>query len=344
MTIKDIARECGVGISTVSRVLNNKPDVSEEVRQKVLAAVEANGYIPNNSARDLVKSRSDAIGVVVRGTGNLFFSDMLKTITAEIAARGYDMVLRFIGTDEDEVKTGAILEREKKLRGLLFLGGRFNYTPGEMSLIGIPYVCCSYTNSFGSLRESDFSSVSIDDFKTAFDAVSVLIEAGHRRIAAFFDDCADASISELRYEGYRAALERHGLQADPALVVQTGGFEMEDAYSAMLKLIESGAAFTAAFVESDMMAIAAAKALRERGRRIPQDCSVIAIDGLKLSEYMSPTLTTMVQPCDEIGRESVRILLSVLEEGAPSVHLRPVAHLRAGGSVAICPVVQDAQN
>ena len=78
MTIKDIARECGVGISTVSRVLNNRPDVSEEVRKKVLAAVEANGYIPNNSARDLVRSRSDAIGVLVRGTGNLFFSDISK--------------------------------------------------------------------------------------------------------------------------------------------------------------------------------------------------------------------------------------------------------------------------
>ena len=186
MTIKDIARECGVGISTVSRVLNNRPDVSEEVRKKVLAAVEASGYIPNNSARDLVRSRSDTIGVVVRGTGNFFFTDMLKTMSREIDSSGYDMVLRFIATNEDEVKAGAILEREKKLRGLLFLGGRFNYTASEMSLIGVPYVCCSYTNSFGSLRESDFSSVSIDDFKTAYDAVSVLIAAGHRRIAAFF--------------------------------------------------------------------------------------------------------------------------------------------------------------
>ena len=118
---------------------------------------------------------------------------------------------------------------------------------------------------------------------------------------------------------------------------------MEDAYRGMMKLIESGEAFTAAFIESDMMAIAAAKALRESGRRIPQDCSVIAIDGLKLSEYMSPTLTTMVQPCEEIGRESVRILLSVLEDNAPSVHLRPVAHLRQGGSVMALPLVQDAQ-
>ena len=334
MTIKDIARECGVGISTVSRVLNNRPDVSEEVRKKVLAAVEASGYIPNNSARDLVRSRSDTIGVVVRGTGNLFFTDMLKTMSREIDTSGYDMVLRFIAINEDEVKAGAILEREKKLRGLLFLGGRFNYTASEMSLIGVPYVCCSYTNSFGSLRESDFSSVSIDDFKTAYDAVSVLIAAGHRRIAAFFDFCDDHSISELRYGGYCAALKDHGIEYDPALVVQTGGFEMEDAYRGMEKLLQSGVSFTAAFVESDMMAVAAVKALRSNGKKVPDDCSVIAIDGLKLSEYMSPTLTTMVQPCEEIGRESVRILVRMISDPSYYRHLRPEATLRKGHSVS----------
>ena len=333
MTIKDIARECGVGISTVSRVLNNRPDVSEDVRQRVLAAVEAKGYIPNNSARDLVKSRSDAIGVVVRGTGNLFFSAMIKTISAEIDRCGYDMVLRFLDVGEDEVKAGAILEREKKLRGLLFLGGRFNYTPGEMSLIGVPYVCCSYTNSFGSLRETDFSSVSIDDFETARQAVNTLINAGHKRIAAFFDDCEDHSISELRFGGYKAALREHGIAYDDNLVVQTGGFEMEDGYTGMKELLSRPCSFTAAFVESDMMAIAAIKALNDSGRSVPDDCSVIAIDGLDLSKYVTPTLTTMVQPCEEIGRESVRILLSMMEDSSVTEHIRPVAMLREGTSV-----------
>ena len=84
MTIKDIAKACGVSVSTVSRVLNNRPDVSEPVRRKVLDVVEANGYIPNDSARDLVRSRSDALGVVVRGSGNLFFSAVLKTVAREI--------------------------------------------------------------------------------------------------------------------------------------------------------------------------------------------------------------------------------------------------------------------
>lgn len=334
MTIRDIARECGVSVSTVSRVLNNRPDVSEAVRRQVLSVVERQGYIPNNSARDLVRSQSDAIGVVVRGTGNLFFSDMLKTVSREIDAAGCTMVLRQIDSDADEVKEGAILEREKKLRGLIFLGGRFDYTPAELALIGVPYVCCSYTNRFGSLREEDYASVSIDDHQTAYRAVEVLLQLGHRRIAALIPSTSDRSISQLRCNGYLAALRDSGTVFDQALLAETGGsFEMEDAYRAVARLVEAGKDFTALFTISDTMAMAAVKALTDHGRRVPEDCSVIAIDGLRLSEYTVPTLTTMVQPAEEMGRQAVQILLDMLQGGSRQRHVRLEATLRQGGSV-----------
>lgn len=333
MTIKDIAKACGVSVSTVSRVLNNRPDVSESVRRRVLAAVEAKGYIPNNSARDLVRSRTDAIGVVVRGTGNLFFSAILKTVSREIDRAGFTMVPHFIGSDADEVKAGAILEREKKLRGLLFLGGRYDYTPSELALVGVPYVCCSYTNCFGSLDAGDYSSVSIDDYLTAYRAVERLIQLGHRRIAAVVPSCSDRSVSELRYNGYRAALKEHGVEFDPALLAETGGcFEMPATYRGMCGIIERGADFSAVFTISDTMAIAAIKALEDNSRRVPEDCSVIAIDGLPVSEYTIPTLTTMVQPAEEMGMESVSILLKMLE-GAPARHLLLEARIREGASI-----------
>ena len=334
MTIRDIARECGVSVSTVSRVLNNRPDVSEAVRRQVLSVVERQGYIPNNSARDLVRSQSDAIGVVVRGTGNLFFSDMLKTVSREIDAAGCTMVLRQIDSDADEVKEGAILEREKKLRGLIFLGGQFDYTPAELALIGVPYVCCSYTNRFGSLREEDYASVSIDDHQTAYRAVEVLLQLGHRRIAALIPSTSDRSISQLRCNGYLAALRDSGTVFDQALLAETGGsFEMEDAYRAVARLVEAGKDFTALFTISDTMAMAAVKALTDHGRRVPEDCSVIAIDGLRLSEYTVPTLTTMVQPAEEMGRQAVQILLDMLQGGSRQRHVRLEATLRQGGSV-----------
>ena len=334
MTIRDIARECGVSVSTVSRVLNNRPDVSEAVRRQVLSVVERQGYIPNNSARDLGRSQSAAIGVVVRGTGNLFFSDMLKTVSREIDAAGCTMVLRQIDSDADEVKEGAILEREKKLRGLIFLGGRFDYTPAELALVGVPYVCCSYTNRFGSLREEDYASVSIDDHQTAYRAVEVLLQLGHRRIAALIPSTSDRSISQLRCNGYLAALRDSGTAFDQALLAETGGsFEMEDAYRAVARLVEAGKDFTALFTISDTMAMAAVKALTDHGRRVPEDCSVIAIDGLRLSEYTVPTLTTMVQPAEEMGRQAVQILLDMLQGGSRQRHVRLEATLRQGGSV-----------
>ena len=244
------------------------------------------------------------------------------------------MVLRQIDSDADEVKEGAILEREKKLRGLIFLGGRFDYTPAELALIGVPYVCCSYTNRFGSLREEDYASVSIDDHQTAYRAVEVLLQLGHRRIAALIPSTSDRSISQLRCNGYLAALRDSGTAFDQALLAETGGsFEMEDAYRAVARLVEAGKDFTALFTISDTMAMAAVKALTDHGRRVPEDCSVIAIDGLRLSEYTVPTLTTMVQPAEEMGRQAVQILLDMLQGGSRQRHVRLEATLRQGGSV-----------
>lgn len=333
MTIKDVARACGVSVSTVSRVLNNRPDVSESVRNRVLAVVESEGYIPNNSARDLVRSRSDAIGVIVRGTGNLFFADLIKTVSSEIERRGYTMVLHYIDSDADEVKAGAVLEREKKLRGLIFLGGCFDYTPAELSLVGVPYVCCSFTNRFGSLDEKDYSSVSIDDYETARSAVNHLISLGHRRIAALVPSACDRSISELRYNGYLAALKENGIAFDPALIGETGGsFEMPEAYAGMKKLLERNSDFTAVFALSDTVGIAAMKAIDDFGLSVPEDISVIGIDGLSVSEYVLPTLTTMVQPTEEMGCESVSVLTRMIEKGG-SGHMLLDAGLRPGASV-----------
>ncbi len=333
MTIKDIAKACGVGVSTVSRVLNNRPDVSPEVRARVLSVVESTGYIPNNSARDLGRSSSDAIGVVVRGMGNLFFSQILGTVTQEIDRAGFTMVPRFIDSEADEVKAGAILEREKKLRGLIFLGGRFDRHPAEMSPIGVPYVCCSFTNSFGTLAEDAYSSVCIDDFRTAFQATEKLLSLGHRRIAVLLPSCSDHSVSELRYNGYRAALRAAGIEPDPALVAECGGgFALAESYAGMKRLIESGTEFTAVFVLSDTTAIAAIKALENAGRRVPEDVSVLAVDGLEVSSYMTPTLSTMVQPAEALGRKSVELLLEVLE-GGPNRHVRLETSFREGASI-----------
>ena len=254
-------------------------------------------------------------------------------LSAKMCIRDSTMVMQQIGIAEDEIARGAMMEREKKLRGLIFLGGRSDCAPEDMGTITVPFVCCSFTNSFGTLSKSEYSSVSIEDVETASRAVRELHRLGHRRIAALVAATDDRSISELRYHGYARALRECGLEPEPELVACAGSFGLHDAYAATQRLLDSGAEFTAIFAISDMMAIAAIKALEDRGRRVPESCSVIAIDGLELSEYTRPTLTTLCQPSERMGAESVRILMEMIEGRGGNRQILLEPELRPGGSV-----------
>lgn len=333
MTIKDIARLCGVSISTVSRVLNNRPDVSEANRRKVLAVIESSNYIPNNSARDLVKTKSDSIGVVVRGVSNPFYTDIIRAVEETITARGCTMVLQQIDVQEDEIKCGAMMERDKRLQGLIFLGGRSDYTPSEVAALNVPFVCCSYSNQYGTLARDSFSSVSIADGEEAYRAVKTLYKKGHRRIAALIAQKDDRSISQLRYEGYRQAMAELSLPREDGLVITAGDFNIRNAYLATVEKLKENPDFTAIFAISDNMAIGAIRALHEAGRRVPEDCSVLAIDGLEVSEYIQPQLSTFCQPKVEMGRRSVEILMDVLEGGGAHRHELLPTTFRTGKSV-----------
>ena len=220
MTIKDIAKLSGVGVSTVSRVLNDRPDVSEESRRRVLEVIAEHNYLPNNSARSLVRTKSDTVGLVVRGVQNPFYTDIIRAIEHKLDLAGYTMVMRQIASCDDEVKCGAVMEREKRLQGLIFLGGRSDYSPAELALLNVPFVCCTYTNAYGTLDPSKYSSVSIADEQEAYRAVMELAKKGHRRIAALTADPDDSSISQLRYSGYARALRELGIPPEEEDVMQ----------------------------------------------------------------------------------------------------------------------------
>jgi len=333
LTIKDVAKVCGVSVSTVSRVLNNHPNVSAAIREKVLTVMQELHYVPNNSARDLVKSPVDAIGLVVRGVGNPFFTGVIHAIEEACEHAGYTMILDQIRSGEDELRAGAELARSRRLRGLILLGGCYDYTPEMIAPLGIPFVCCSFTNSFGSLRTDTYSSVSIDDQKEAYKIVRLLTEQGHRKIAVILDSVKDHSIGQLRYNGYCHALEDGEIPLDDELVEETTTFEMSGGYMAMTKLLARRDDFTAVFVISDAMAVAAMKALHDHGKRVPEDCSVVAIDGIDMSAYTIPTLTTLVQPQRQMGESAVRILVDMIEGRAENRHLLLDTTTREGGSV-----------
>lgn len=332
-TIKDVAKSCGISVSTVSRVLNDRPDVNPETRAKVQEAIRSLGFVPNNSARNLVLTETANIAVVVRGVNNPFFANVLKAVESDIYHSGYTMVLHHIDSCADEIRTAAMLTAEKRLCGVLFLGGRFDYTKEDLKMLSVPFVCASYANTFGTLSETEYASVAIDDYAEAYRAVGYLFEKGHRRIAAIVSAKSDRSVSELRYRGYRDALHDLGIDEDPALVVESNGFSLRGGYEAAKELMERGVGFSAVFVIADMMALGCMKALSEAGLRIPEDCSIISIDGLEVSAYTTPVLTTLEQPADDMAHAGVRLLQQLIEQRGECEHIIFPALLREGESV-----------
>ncbi|MDO5111682.1 MAG: LacI family DNA-binding transcriptional regulator [Clostridia bacterium] len=332
-TIKDVAKSCGISVSTVSRVLNDRPDVNPATREKVQSAIRELAFVPNNSARNLVKTETANLAVIVRGFNNPFFARLLKAVETDVYNSGYAMVLHHIDSSADEIMAAAMLAAEKRLCGVMFMGGRFDYAPKELNMLSVPYVCVTYTNTFGSLADTDYASVAIDDYREAWRAVEYLYERGHRRIAAIVSGKADRSVSELRYRGYRDALLHFGIEPDEALVRESKDFSLAGGYRATQSLLESGADFTALFVIADTMAVAAIKALRDNGRRVPEDCSLISIDGLDISAYVDPVLTTLEQPAEDIAHAGVKLLIGLMEGTGGNAHSYFPAILREGGSV-----------
>jgi len=333
MTIKDIARISGVSVSTVSRVLNNHPDVSEENRKKVKEAIEKTNYIPNVSAQNLVRTSSDAIGLVVRGISNPFYTDIIHAIEKQISNRGYTMVMQHIADNQDEIEFGAAMEREKRLNGIIFLGGRFDYSEKDMAKLNVPMICCSYTNQYGSLKADQYASVSIPDMETAAEATQYLIDKGHRKIAALISESNDCSISQLRYQGYKKALKDNGIEFDSKYTLESIAFDIKSAYKIVKESLENKNDYTAIFAISDNMAMGAMKAIRDAGLSVPEDISIIAIDGIEISNYFNPQLTTYCQPMKEMGKKSVDILLDIIEEKDTERHIASMPKLRVGESV-----------
>ncbi len=331
--IKSVAAYCGVAISTVSRVLNNRPDVSQKTRENVFAAVQKLGYVPNNSARNLAKTGSDCVVIIARGRGNPFLVRIISAAEECIRENGCFSVIRPIDSQEDELRTASVLVAENKPLGVLLVGGRSDYTQEDIDVLGVPFVCVSFTNAFGTLDEHVCSSVSIDDAAEAQRAVTHLIKNGHRSIATLLAVEEDRSISDLRKAGYCAALVEAGIPIDEGLIEYCGSFDMEDAHAAALRLFDRRRDFTAIFAITDLFAVASIKAAAERGIKVPDDLSIMGMDGLPFTRYTLPELTTLEQPAERMGEESALLLFSMLRSKNNARHLTLPAKLRYGGTV-----------
>ena len=336
MTIKDIAKLCGVGISTVSRAINNHPDINPETKAMIMSAIEENGYIPNNSARNLKRTEAKSIAVLVKGMSNLFFSTMIKVMEEEIKKKKYTLVLPHVEFNEDEVDVALQLVKEKRLAGIVFLGGYFQ-NKEKLEKLQVPYVLSTVSGPPDNLDWKDFSSIAVDDEAESFKMVDYLVKLGHRRIAILSAVSMDESIGKLRLMGYKRALKENQIPIDDSLIIPMRAdmeqYSMSNGYTVTKELLDSKVEFTALYAISDMLAIGACKAIVDSGKKIPEDYSVAGFDGIELGKYYNPSLTTIKQPVEEMAKATVKVLFKVLSDNAEHKHQVFAAELIPGESV-----------
>lgn len=318
MTIKDLAARTGYAVGTVSRVLNNHPNVSEKARAAILQAVEESGFQLNVNAKQLKQSHATSILVLVKGTGNELFAEMVEVIQAQISQTRYPLYVDYMDEECDEVLRAIQLCREKKPLGILFLGGSSHHFRANFGKIDIP--CVLVTMDASELGFDNLSSVSTDDAQAARQAVDELIAMGHRTFGLIGGPRELSDISRLRYEGFLSSIREHDIVFDEEQDYETVRFNFQGGYQGTSQLLARGRSFTALLAASDVMAIGAIRALRDAGLRVPEDVSVMGYDGLLLGNYLVPRLSTVGQPGAQMARRAVELLLEAVEEKGPARH------------------------
>ncbi len=307
MTIKDIARLSGCGVATVSRVLNRHPDVSEETRRRVLAVVEEQGFQPNNNAKHLKQQASSSIALIVKGTQNMLFADLVEKLQTLLREEGQEAAVYYLDEDANEVACALRLCRERRPRGILFLGGDLELFQAGFAPISVP--CVLLTNSARELGFENLSSFTTDDGLAARQVMELLFSRGHRNVGVLGGNWSCAQIGYRRLMGCRDACLQNHVPFDIDRQCEPCRYSMPEAYAATRRLIGRCPELTAIFAVSDVMALGAIRALRDMGRRVPEDISVVGYDGIVAGQYSLPRLTTVRQDTQQLAQLGVDALL-----------------------------------
>ncbi|MET3599761.1 LacI family DNA-binding transcriptional regulator [Martelella mangrovi] len=304
--IRDVAKVAGVSTATVSRTLKRPEKVREETRLKVMKAVEETGFVPNDLARMFRTRESRTVILLVRDISNPFYLDIYKGVEEEAFAAGYKVLMGDARDDDERITHYVDAVREGHADGLILMVGHF---PKEMLVC--PEKLPPMVVALEQIEHLELPTVRVDNVAAAREAVSYLIDQGHRRIVHLTGPL-DEYLGQARLEGYRQALTQAKLPVDEALILP-GDFSLNCGYQQMMKLQESGASFSAVFASSDQMAIGAAGALREKGLNIPSDVSLVGFDDTLIASVFYPPLTTVFQPRREIGRAAMALMVETLQ-------------------------------
>lgn len=311
-TLEQVAARAGVGRGTVSRVINGSPRVSERTKAVVEEAIADLGYVPHRAARALAGNRADAVALVVpepetRLFAEPYFAAIIRGVSIELAEADIQLLLTLSRTPAER-KRFAQYAASNRVDGVLLVSVHGeDPLPEQLAEFGIPAVM-----NGRRFAEESFPHVDGDNVGGAGQAVRHLLARGRRAVATITGS-SDMYVAQCRLEGYREALREAGVPTDDRLVVH-GDFTEEGGYAAMRDLLSRGVALDAVFCASDLTAAGARRALREAGRRVPDDVALVGFDDSAIARHMDPPLTSVRQPTEEMGRAMTRALLAEIAD------------------------------
>lgn len=315
-TILEVAKKARVSPTTVSHVVNNTRYVSDEVRERVLAAVAELGYRPNALARSLRRGETKTLGLILPDSANPFFAEIARAVEAAAFGQGYSVILCNTEGDPDKETLYTDVLAKKQVDGLIFV------TTGDNSLAiqdalsqNLPIVV---VDRDPQTLKTDL--VLTDNRQAGYLAAIHLIQLGHKRIGCIMGP-SKVTPSAARVTGYTDAMNEHGLTVEPNWLIR-GEFHPDSGYQAALELLKQPNPVTAILACNDMMAIGVLRAAYDVGLRVPELLSIIGIDNIDLAAYTTPPLTTIDQPKYAIGKAAFELLVErILHNDLPTRRL-----------------------
>ena len=314
VSVKDVAARSGVSFQTTSKVLNGGGSVSEGTRARILQAASDLGYVPNLQARSLVMQRTKTVGVITGDFSDPGLSRTLAGAEQEARRQGYGLMLASIGPQGSGTEYALPAMMERRVDGILLAAPQMEQDDaiGQVLDGAVPVV------SVNHIAGGAVTTVTADDEQAGYLATDHLLERGHRVIGTLTGP-RGRRLSQSRARGYRKALDEAGVESAGDLV-EEAGVDVVWSIAALRRLLARRPDMTAIYCQHDLVAVGALEALRELGRRVPDDCAVVGCDGIDSAAYTSPPLTTVHVPFYDIGAEAMRLLLKMLTDGATRQH------------------------
>lgn len=327
LTIKEVATQAGVSVATVSRAVNQSGPVSLQTRSIIDKVINESGFRPNNIGRQLKTARTHTIGVLVPSLKNPIFADAVNGIECAANIKGYNVLLASSGYCANKERCAVETFLNSRVEGLVLTVTDEEKSPALSSLssAGIPFVLM-----FNPVKKTSYSTISIDNRKAAFELVCNMLRLGHRRIAMIAGKFSESDRSIERQAGYQDALKHYGVDQ---ISITEVGFENQDVSEQITTLHNSKNSPTAYFCSTDIIAIATIRALTQIGKNVPADVSVVGFDGISVGEWLTPSLTTAVQPAEQMGEWAMQHLIERIDDDEPIRNLVLPYKLRTGESL-----------